>query len=205
MLAPLLLGGASASAASTSGSSSSPPPPRQVSAGATVAPNPSDVVASATWGVQNGKPFFHVTKGKLVGRYTLANAQSNVVAAQAVTPDVTASCTEYISDLTIDAEVFHWTASQTCYGEFGAQDYKTQLWRSSWSGPRGYTSWAYDPSSGLSFQSYISAEWGTPCDTSGGYYDYYPVMQGYASNIGSGPTIRSENQLDLYCGTTAPY
>jgi hypothetical protein len=159
-------------------------------------------VASATWGVQDGKPFFHVTKGKLVGSYKAVNAQPNADGTQAVTPDVTASCTEYISDLSIDADVFHWYASQTCYGAFGEQEYKTQLWRSSWSGPRGYTSWGYDPGGGsLSSQSTIGEEWGTPCDTSGGYYDYYPVISGYATNIGTGPTVRSENQLDLYCGT----
>jgi hypothetical protein len=152
----------------------------------------STVVASATWGVSNGKSFVRVTKGVVVGQY-----RPNAVAASG-------SCTETISNVTRSGG-FYWSTSQLCSGYFGAQDMKTQMWRSSWSGPRGYGSWAYYPSSGLLSQSYIQRYWTIACNNGKGYYNYYPVMQGYASSLGSGPVIRSGNQLNNQdCGPYPP-
>jgi len=159
----------------------------------------STVVASATWGVSNGQPFVRVTKGKIVGDYKpqVPSASKAILAASG-------NCTEDISDVSRHGG-FYWSTSQICSGYFGAQDMKTQMWRSSWSGPRGYGSWAYYPASGLASQRSISRNWTIACNNGKGYYDYYPVMQGYASSLGSGPVIRSGNQLNHQdCGPTPP-
>jgi hypothetical protein len=171
--------------------------------GAPVAAPPgssSTILASATWGVSNGKAFFRITKGVEVGRYKpqIASTDSKVV------PAASGSCTETISDVTRSGG-FYWATSQICSGYFGAQDLKTQMLRSSWSGPRGYGAWAYLPASGLASQSYLSQNWTIACNNGTGYYDYYPVMQGYASNLGSGPVVRSNNQLNSQdCGPNPP-
>jgi hypothetical protein len=160
----------------------------------------SKVVASATWGVSNGKPFVKITKGTIVGHYK----PSALKVDHANVPAASGNCTEDISNVTRSGG-FYWSTSQICSGHFGAQDMKTQMWRSSYSGPRGYTSWAYYPASGLYSRSSISQNWTIACNNGRGYYDYYPVMQGYASSLGSGPVIRSGNQLNHQdCGPTAP-
>lgn len=79
------------------------------------------------------------------------------------------------------------------------------MWRSSWSGPRGYSSWSTYPSGGLSYANVITTYWYLGCNNGKGYYDYYPVVEGYATNIGTGPKVRSDNQLNHQdCGTSAP-
>ncbi|MGW3665636.1 hypothetical protein [Streptomyces sp. NPDC005141] len=75
------------------------------------------------------------------------------------------------------------------------------MWRSSWSGPRGYNNWH---GTGLTANSFIDYGWSTDCNGGGGTYTYYPVMQGYASGIGWGPKTRSDNELRKGCGTRSP-
>jgi len=169
--------------------------PRHVGSG-----NTGSVIASATWGVSNGKSFVRVTKGIAVGEYRLEAEKTGGPSV----PGQNALCTEDISDVTRHGG-FYWSTSQICSGFFGAQDMSTQMWRSSWSGPRGYGGWAWYPPKRLASQSYISENWTIACNNGKGYYDYYPVMQGYASNIGSGPVIRSANQFNHQdCGPTPP-
>lgn len=111
-----------------------------------------------------------------------------------------AVCTVYISDVAFSIpQGFTWETAQICSGAFGLQRQRTQMLRSSWSGPRGYGPWtAWTPWSSNSFESY---NWGIGCG-SGGTYDYYPVMQGEATAIGVSPTVRSDNQEDqIACGT----
>lgn len=160
----------------------------------------STVVASATWGISDGRPFVHVTKGQVMGDGTPQPPASGTP----TTPAASGNCTEEISNVSRHGG-FYWSTSQICSGHFGAQDMKTQMWRSSWSGPRGYGSWAYYPAKGLASQRSISRNWTLACNNGKGYYDYYPVMQGYASSLGSGPVIRSDNQLNHQdCGPTPP-
>jgi hypothetical protein len=77
----------------------------------------------------------------------------------------------------------------------------SQMWRSSWSGPRGYNNWH---GTGLTSNSFIDYGWSTDCNDGGGTYTYYLVMQGYASGIGWGPKPRSNNDLRKGCGTRSP-
>ena len=82
------------------------------------------------------------------------------------------------------------------------QSQYTQMWRSSWLGPVGYGGWA---NTELSFENFVSQNWSIACNYGTGMYNYYPVMYGYASNLGDGPTIRSDNELDGdHCGANPP-
>jgi hypothetical protein len=186
--------GASAAVAS-SGSSA----PQSVARGPV-----SQVVAEATWGVQNGKPFMRLVKGQLVGRY---NLNSIKVSANTPVPSAAAaaaSCTEYISNVSkaLGDVPFYWVTQQTCTGAFGYQWMSTQMWRSSYRGPLGYGGWATTPEQTA---SEISRNWDIGCNYGTGSYTYYPVMYGAALNIGQGPTIRSANQINTAnCGTTPP-
>lgn len=116
-----------------------------------------------------------------------------------------AACSVYISDVSLygagAGAWFSWETSQACSGAFGTQGLETQMWRSSWSGPRGYNNW-HD--TGASANSFIDYGWSTDCNDGGGTYTYYPVMKGYASGIGTGPTTRSNNDLRKGCGTRSP-
>lgn len=119
----------------------------------------------------------------------------------AVFPEATAtaswSCTAYISDVYIYYNGdFRWRTNQFCSGTFGYQRHRTQLWRSSWSGPRGYTYWWYTPWTRDSDQP---RTWNARCG-SGGTYTYHPVVQGEAT-YGNGPILRSNNELIRSCGT----
>ncbi|MEU5438444.1 hypothetical protein AB0G73_34540 [Streptomyces sp. NPDC020719] len=116
-----------------------------------------------------------------------------------------ASCSVYISDVSFLGSGanawFQWETSQACSGSYGSQKLQTQMWRSSWSGPRGYNNWH---STGLTTSNFIDFGWSTDCNDGGGTYTYYPVMQGYASGIGWGPKTRSNNDLRKGCGTRSP-
>ncbi|WP_129308948.1 hypothetical protein [Streptomyces sp. L2] len=116
-----------------------------------------------------------------------------------------ASCSVYISDVSFHGAGagawFQWETSQACSGSFGSQKLQTQMWRSSWSGPRGYNNWH---GTGLTSNNFIDYGWSTDCNDGGGTYTYYPVMQGYASGIGWGPKTRSNNDLRKGCGTRSP-
>lgn len=118
---------------------------------------------------------------------------------------VTARCSVYISDVQFlggGANAwFQWETSQACSGSFGSQKLETQMWRSSWSGPRGYHDWRGTRSTTNSFIDY---GWSSDCNDGGGTYTYYPVMKGYASGIGWGPTTRADNELRKGCGTREP-
>ena len=87
----------------------------------------------------------HLIKGQIIGKYKLARITP--------TPDVTAVCTEYISNVS---------------------------------------------------NSFISQNWSIGCNYGTSYYTYYPVMYGWSTGTGQGPTIRSNNQLNAHCGTTPP-
>jgi hypothetical protein len=76
---------------------------------------------------------------------------------------------------------------------------QTQMWRSSWSGPRGYSNWAY---TSVAYSDYVSEDWGIGCNNGKGTYTYYPVMKGWSATIGTGPTVKSSNSLRYDCGTT---
>ncbi|MFH0520963.1 hypothetical protein ACHBTE_27765 [Streptomyces sp. M41] len=116
-----------------------------------------------------------------------------------------ARCSVYISDVKFlggGANAwFQWETSQACSGSFGSQKLQTQMWRSSWSGPRGYHDWRGTRSTTNQFIDY---GWSSDCNDGGGTYTYYPVMKGYASGIGWGPTTRSDNELRKGCGTREP-
>lgn len=159
----------------------------------------STVVASADWGVTNGQSWYTVTSGVLVA----PPPNSVAVAASNATPAVSTFCHEEISNVTLSGAgpAFRWTTEQICTGNFAPQSLKTQLWRSSWSGPRGYSSWAY---SSLTWSTQLGPiYWSVGCHVHGGYYDYYPVMQG-TSAFGSGPVVRSGNTLTQQpCGASA--
>lgn len=167
----------------------------------------SRVAAEAVWGISNGKTYVKILKGTQVAQpnFSAAANRSTVAGSRTAGPAVasaTTACHDYISDVTLGAGVFHWQTEETCIGSYGWHKINTQLWRSSWSGPRGYGSWAQ---SRESVDEYINEYWGINCNAGHGYYDYYPVMRGYASGIGSGPTLRSNNQLNQKnCGTGPP-
>ncbi|MYX18423.1 hypothetical protein GTY67_34305 [Streptomyces sp. SID8374] len=116
-----------------------------------------------------------------------------------------ARCSIYISDVTFRGAGanawFNWETSQVCSGSFGTQRIETQMWRSSWSGPRGYDIWRKSKSTANSFIDY---GWSVDCNDGGGTYTYYPVMKGFATGVGSSPTTRADNELRKNCGTTAP-
>ncbi len=130
----------------------------------------------------------------------------NKPAAAPVQAAVVTGCSEYISNLQLlgagASAYFQWETSQTCVGAYGTQSLRTQLWRSSWSGPRGYDSWSsWTKPSG---NSIIDWGWSADCSDGGGTYVYYPVMQGKATGVGQGPTLRSQNSLKENCGPNAP-
>lgn len=122
--------------------------------------------------------------------------------ATLISPAATRSwsvCTVYISDVYIYySNDFRWRTNQWCSGAFGVQRHRTQMWRSSWSGPRGYGSWAYTNWTSNFDDPKV---WGLRCG-SGGTYTYYPVVQGEATAIGSSPIVRADNQLRRSCGTS---
>ena len=141
------------------------------------------------------------TKGE---SYSFTYKAGDAKPAAPVAP-AAASCSVYISDVSFHGAGagawFQWETSQACSGSFGSQKPQTQMWRSSWSGPRGYNNWH---GTGLSSSSFIDYGWSTDCDDGGGTYTYYPVMQRYASGIGWGPKTRSDNDLRKGCGTRSP-
>jgi hypothetical protein len=141
------------------------------------------------------------TKGE---RYSLTYKAGEPKPAGPAAP-AAASCSVYISDVSFHGAGagawFQWETSQACSGSFGSQKLQTQMWRSSWSGPRGYNNWH---GTGLTSNSFIDYGWSTDCNDGGGTYTYYPVMQGYASGIGWGPKTRSNNDLRKGCGTRSP-
>ncbi|MER5386303.1 hypothetical protein ABT040_39735 [Streptomyces sp. NPDC002688] len=154
------------------------------------------VVAGTTigeWGKTKGGKSYSFT-------YTAGETKSGAPAAAAA-----ARCSVYISDVSFHGSGasawFQWETSQACSGSFGSQKLQTQMWRSSWSGPRGYNNWH---GTGLTSNSFIDYGWSTDCNDGGGTYTYYPVMQGYASGIGWGPKTRSDNELRKGCGTRSP-
>ncbi|MET4668862.1 hypothetical protein ABID94_001725 [Streptomyces sp. PvR018] len=116
-----------------------------------------------------------------------------------------AKCSIYISDVSFRGSGanawFSWETSQVCSGSYGSQRIETQMWRSSWSGPRGYDVWHGTKSTTKSFIDY---GWSVDCNDGGGTYTYYPVMKGFATGVGSSPTTRADNELRKNCGTNAP-
>jgi hypothetical protein len=116
-----------------------------------------------------------------------------------------AKCSIYISDVSFRGSganaCFSWETSQVCSGSYGSQRIETQMWRSSWSGPRGYDVWHGTKSTTKSFIDY---GWSVDCNDGGGTYTYYPVMKGFATGVGSSPTTRADNELRKNCGTNAP-
>lgn len=155
------------------------------------------ITAEATYGISNGKAYYHVVKGELVGRYKPSipriTASSDDHQARAL------SCTEYIGNVSLSGS-FRWYTSYRCNAG-GFNEVFSQLWRSSWSGPRGYSGWGY---TGWTISNPVSDNWTIGCNRGHGYYDYYPVMYGDNTFAGQGPTIRSANQLNhVNCGPTA--
>ncbi|MCX4781510.1 hypothetical protein [Streptomyces sp. NBC_01264] len=156
-----------------------------------------------------------VVKGTIIGEwgktadgqafsytYTAGDAKPAEAASSAA---AAAICSVYISDVGFygagSSAYFQWETSHACSGSYGSQKLQTQMWRSSWSGPRGYNSWT---GTSTTTSNFIDYGWSVDCNDGGGTYDYYPVMQGYASGIGWGPKTRSDNQLRKNCGTSAP-
>ena len=156
----------------------------------------SQIVAEATYGIVNGKPFVHVIKGQIVGTYKLSEITAS--------PDAPANCTEYISNVSKENgdHPFKWETAQFCSGAFGDQYMATQMTRSSWDGPRAYGSQSFSP---ITSNSSTSVHWSLGCNYGTGEYDYFPEMYGWNSGSGQGPTIRSDNTLDDdHCGTNPP-
>jgi hypothetical protein len=187
----------------------SPKPPTPIAGAAKGVSAPdiaSNVVASADWGVANGVPWYHVTKGQLVAPPVFAADPTVVASADRGSRSAAASaaCHEEISNVSYlqSPTRFAWRTEQICTGSFSPQWLKTQLWRSSWSGPRGYSGWGITSDTSSTQLGPIS--WGINCNSGKGYYDYYAVVQGHAS-FGYGPQVRSDNTLtSRNCGPTAP-
>ncbi len=112
----------------------------------------------------------------------------------------TGACHEEIYDYYRNGN-FYWATKQTCTGFYGLQFVSTQMWRSSWSGPRGYSAWVSSHTTSAAVLGPIC--WNVYCNNGKGYYDYYPVVQGYASRLGWGPTVRTSNSLHYDCGPSA--
>jgi hypothetical protein len=105
------------------------------------------VLAAADWGVDaSGKPWFRVGSGTLVERPSnLATFAAVATAARSARAAPAWHCHEEIDGFYVGGAgpSFRWWTEQVCTGPFKRQDLKTQLWRSSWSGPRGYGPWEY--------------------------------------------------------------
>lgn len=140
-----------------------------------------------------------VVDAELVGTAASTNAEPETVPFQAVQA-ASAVCSVFISDVSFFiGQGFDWETSQTCSGAFGEQRHRTQMWRSSWSGPRGYGNWSqWTP---WTVGSFVSRHWNIACG-GGGTYDYYPVVVGTSSVIGSSPAVRSDNHEREPCGTS---
>ena len=111
------------------------------------------------------------------------------------------TCSLYISNTWLNrTATFENETSQTGSGFYGAAYQLYQVWRSSWSGPRGYSAWG---NSATTTAPYQDIYWNTRCHWGGGTYDYYGVIQGYASQLGWGPQVMAENTLRKPCGDTA--
>jgi hypothetical protein len=176
-------------AQASTGQSRTPAAVRRSSAGT--------VLAAADWGVDTGgKPRVRVESGTLVERPANSTTISTVATARGV--DLAAPswhCHEEIDGFNLGGAgpSFRWWTEQICTGAFKSQDLKTQLWRSSWSGPRGYGSWVY---SDVTFGTQLGPlYWSIKCHVHAGYYDYYPVMRGYNTAGGWGPTVRSSRSV----------
>lgn len=151
--------------------------------------------ASATWGVRNGKPFYHASKGALVGRYV-----PDIPKVGSATPAVR-QCTEYISDVSFSGGKFKWTTRNTCYQGAVGMDIHSQMLRSSYRGDLGYSAWAIYPAEGLYHGTQLVVNWTIGCSSGKGFYNYHPIMYAYSEGFGTGPTIRSNNQLNhVDCG-----
>lgn len=96
-----------------------------------------------------------------------------------------ALCSYYVSDLTYNrpgsSSYFSWSTTSTCTGSFGSVKHSTQVWRSSWRGWIGYSSWA---TSAYRSEQSVTWTWTVPCGDSGGWYDYVAALKIYATNIG---------------------
>ena len=97
---------------------------------------------------------------------------------------------------------FVWFYEQTCIGNFVVQDVSTQLWRSSWSGPRGYSGWVTYPDQPTT-NSYFSTYFYVRCNHERGFYDYYPVADGWSEGAGRAPRVNPGYQLREDCGPNA--
>jgi hypothetical protein len=182
--------GVTATAAQAASDAGSPPVEAAAPAGSTFT-----ITAEATYGILNGKAYYHLIKGELIGHYhpSIPRAASSEAPQAGAT-----SCTEYIGNVSRSGR-FHWYTSFRCNG-VGINEVFSQMWRSSWSGPRGYSSWGY---TGWTISNPVSDNWSIGCNNGHGYYDYYPVMYGDNAYVGQGPTIRSANQLNhVDCGPT---
>ncbi|MGH3155469.1 MAG: hypothetical protein ACRDNF_02665, partial [Streptosporangiaceae bacterium] len=116
----------------------------------------SNIGAEAVWGVKNGKRFMHLIKGRVVGKYSLKEIKL-------ARTERAYGCTEYISNVSKvnGNNPFTWVTQQTCNPGFGYQWMSTQMWRSSYRGPVGYSGWSSTPEQTVDF---ISRNWDIGCD-----------------------------------------
>lgn len=191
-------GGAMAAPAEEGGSTVAPTPFRKSH------PGQKRVAADITWGKRiDGSRWFVLNKGDLA---TPSEAERlSAPPAPTIGPRaVSASCNLTLTEFELDGITqFSWLTEQICIGDFGQQDLTTQLQRTSWRGWLGYSAWATYPAQ-LSNNSYIETYWYVACNHEHGFYDYKAVAQGWASNVGRSPTVRSGNYIDQAdCGPNA--
>jgi hypothetical protein len=171
------------------------------------------VLAEAVWGVNaQGQPFMHVIKGRIVGNYSLRQiktAYERSLAAHKTkatpnVPAITTACYEVMGNISkaLGNVPFYWTIQQTCHGSYYEQNMSTQLWRSSYRGPLGYSSWVI--SHGY-LEDFIDQTWKDNCNWDTGNYKYNSAGQGWAEGIGFGPIITSPNFVNTAnCGGNGP-
>ena len=184
--------------------------------------------AAVTWGVAaSGQKWYSNSNSKVIStvpkdvkKVSAAEAKKltaavgatksistlNAVKPNLLTPNTpTGVCSLYLGYINGGAAGFRWKTDQICSGYYGAIETKTQIWRSSWSGPRGYSPWILYPSvsAGLYYGPELTVNWSVGCSLGGGYYDYNGVAQGYASQLGWSVVVQSTNKLSqLNCGTS---
>ncbi|WP_439033251.1 hypothetical protein [Gordonia terrae] len=179
----------------TAPSARSGPPPSQI--------KNKKVLTASQWGTEpNGQRWFVIDKGTL----SAAPANSRQLQAPPAGPgtrQVVTSCRNELTEFELlGITDFVWFYEQTCIGNFVVQDVSTQLWRSSWSGPRGYSGWVTYPDQPTT-NSYFSSYFYVRCNHERGFYDYYPVADGWSEGAGRAPRVNPGYQLREDCGPNA--
>ena len=161
------------------------------------------VVASAVYGLRDGKPFFRLLAGRLAAGYRpdpgVLRHSDLLRPGQSPAALASGSCHEYVSEISHPggAAPLLWRTQQACSGSFGRQWVTTQVFRSSW---RGYVAYSGVYQSNRRAAGTVTVYWRARCHSGHGRYDYLASMAGHSTRLGDGPPLYSAQPVSANCG-----